>query len=267
MRMCRSGRRNALPGRTKKLRDEKWIGPLGNPLDKIRPIQGTCTVAAGHPECVLVTLSGPRRCEPFAMQQPAPENCSVAFKAGRRPAGSMKDVHGVWPTGSPTFSSRHSACGVSSYILRGSSQEDRGEFKASSRSRIVASGGQCGSPVFKALDVGAAKARATPTNEEGPSQQIASRLRVRPGQVEVSSHYERIFERPPPVRDRGHEHREHISAIRIPDRKQSEVPDSRAQIPHATREYGKCKRSTTGHVTAPSIQNEECARRSVRREM
>src|SRR5262249_52057906 len=39
MRMCGSGRRNGLPGRTKKLRAEKWIGHLRHPLDKIRPIQ------------------------------------------------------------------------------------------------------------------------------------------------------------------------------------------------------------------------------------
>src|SRR5215475_3271192 len=47
MRMCGSGRRNGLPGRTKKLRDEKWIGPLRHPLDKIRPIQAA--VCAGDP--------------------------------------------------------------------------------------------------------------------------------------------------------------------------------------------------------------------------
>jgi hypothetical protein len=35
--MCGSGRRNGCTGRTKKLTDKKWIGPLGHPLTKISP--------------------------------------------------------------------------------------------------------------------------------------------------------------------------------------------------------------------------------------
>ena len=60
-----SGRRNGLPGRTKKLREKrKWIVPSGHPLDKKHPIQGLSAEADDHglaSKTMHVRTPGPRK--------------------------------------------------------------------------------------------------------------------------------------------------------------------------------------------------------------